>query len=84
FGGPVFVEVTFDENSKITALKIGDDNFAETPGIGDVVLEDDFIKQFIGKAAPISIKDIDAVSGSTVTTEAVIDGINEALRQLQK
>ena len=84
FGGPVFVEVTFDENSNISALKIGDDNFAETPGIGDVVLEDDFIKQFIGKAAPMDIKDIDAVSGSTVTTEAVIEGINEALKQLQK
>ncbi|HHU03384.1 MAG TPA: FMN-binding protein [Christensenellaceae bacterium] len=82
FGGPVFVEVTFDENSNITALKIGDDNFAETPGIGDAVLEDDFIKQFIGKAAPIDIKDIDAASGATVSTQAVIDGINEAFEKL--
>ncbi len=82
FGGPVYVEVTFDENSNITALKIGDDNFAETPGIGDAVLEDDFIKQFIGKAAPIDIKDIDAASGATVSTQAVIDGINEAFEKL--
>ena len=84
FGGPVFVEVTFDENSNITALKVGDDNFAETPGIGDAVLEEDFIKQFIGKSVPMDIKDIDAASGATVSTQAIIDGINEAFNKLQK
>ena len=78
FKGPVAVAVVFDEKGAITFLKIGDDRFAETPGLGDKVLTEEFAQQFIGKAPPIDIKDIDAIAGATMTTRAVIDGINEA------
>lgn len=78
FKGPVAVAVAFDEKGAITFLKIGDDRFAETPSLGDKVLEEEFAQQFIGKVPPIDIKDIDAVAGATMSTQAVIDGINEA------
>ena len=77
FGGPVYVEAEFDGN-KIASVKIGDDQFAETPGLGARALEEDFQKQFIGKQMPIALNDIDALSGATVTTTAVVDALNEA------
>ncbi len=77
FAGPVAVEVTVD-NDQITAIVIGDNQFAETPGFGALALEDDFQKQFIGKSLPVKAEDIDAIAGATITTNAVIDAINSA------
>ena len=77
FGGPVYVEAEFDGNT-IASMKIGDDQFAETPGLGARALEEDFRKQFIGKQMPIGLGDIDALSGATVTTTAVVDALNAA------
>ena len=78
FGGPVAVEATFDADGKITYIKIGDDSFAETPGLGARALEDEFQAQFIGKQMPLTLADIDAIAGATVTSTAVVDALNEA------
>ena len=78
FGGPVAVEATFDADGKITYIKIGDDSFAETPGLGARALEDEFQAQFIGKQMPLALADIDAIAGATVTSTAVVDALNEA------
>ena len=83
FAGPVTVEVTF-ENNMITALAIGDEEFAEVPGFGAKALEPSFIKQFIGKTLPIDVSDIDAISGATITTNAVIEALNAAYESLEK
>jgi len=77
FDGPVAVEVTVDNNT-ITAIKIGDEQFSETPGLGAKALEEDFQKQFIGKTLPIALEDIDAITGATITSTAVVNAINEA------
>ena len=78
FGGPVAVETAFDADGKITYIKIGDDSFAETPGLGARALEDAFQAQFIGKKMPLALADIDALAGATVTSTAVVDALNEA------
>ena len=77
FAGPVAVEVTVADNA-ITAIKIGDDSFAETPGFGAKALEEAFQAQFIGKTLPVSADAIDAIAGATITTTAVIEAINQA------
>lgn len=84
FDGPVAVKVTFDKDAKITAIEIGDDKFNETAGLGALALEDDFKTQFIGKQAPMKLEDIDAISGATITSTAVIDAVNTALETLGK
>ena len=76
FAGPVAVAVALDENNTITAIKIGDDQFAETAGFGQKALEDAFQNQFIGKTLPLTISDIDAIAGATVTTNAVLEALN--------
>lgn len=83
FAGPVFVEITLDENGSILSLKIGDDDFAETAGFGAQALETEFIEQFIGKTPKLALEDIDAISGATITSEAVVNAINKAYDKLQ-
>lgn len=78
FGGPVAVEAAFDEDGRITYISIGDDAFAETPGLGARALEKEFQAQFIGKQMPLTLEDIDALSGATVTSAAVVNALNEA------
>ena len=79
FAGPVAVEVTLDDANVITAVKIGDDQFAETPGFGASALEDSFQNQFIGKSLPLTAGDIDGIAGATITTNAVIEALNAAV-----
>ena len=82
FGGPVAVEAVFD-GDKIVSVKIGDENFAETPGLGARALEEEFQAQFAGKQMPLTLSDIDAIAGATVTSTAVVDALNEAYTSIQ-
>ena len=83
FGGPVHVESAFDADGKITWIAIGDDAFAETPGLGANALTPEFQAQFIGKQMPIALTDIDAIAGATITSTAVVNGLNAAYEASQ-
>ena len=76
FGGPVMVVLTLDDNLTIQSIQIGDEQFAETEGYGAQALEPAFQEQFIGKTLPLADGDIDGISGATMTTNAVLDGID--------
>ncbi len=78
FAGPVAVTVSLNENNQITALSIGDDKFNESEGYGKKALEPAFAQQFLGKQMPIALSDIDAISGATITSKAVVDATNKA------
>ena len=78
FAGPVAVFVTVKDDGTISALKVGDTQFAETQGYGAGALEDDFTAQFIGKSLPLTSGDIDGISGATITTNAVLEAVNQA------
>ena len=74
FIGDVTVKATLDGNT-ITALTVETPD--ETPGLGQNCSEEDFTKQFIGKTLPVELgKDVDAVSGATITSTAVVDALN--------
>ena len=80
FAGPVYVELTLDAEGKITAITIGDDAFAETAGFGAKAKEPAFYEQFIGLSGAVELgKDVDAIAGATVTSEAVVKAVNEIL-----
>ena len=76
FRGPVYVEAAFSDSGEITYISVGDDSFAEDIGAG--AREPDFMIQFIGKTAPVELSDVDALTGATITTNAVITALNEA------
>ncbi len=80
FAGPVTVQVALDENGVITGLVVGDENFAETTGLGERAKESSFREQFVGKSGTLAYGDgIDALSGATITSNAVMQAVNEAL-----
>ena len=82
FGGPVAVTLTLDDAGAIETIVIGDDFFNETEGYGARALEESFQSQFIGLTPPLELSDIDALSGATVTSTAVVNAINTVYGQL--
>ncbi len=82
FGGPVRVFLTVDENKTITAIRIGDSQFAETDGLGAKAKEEAFRNQFIGKTIPLKAEEVDGITGATITTGAVIDAVNQIAQMI--
>ena len=78
FGGKVTVHATLD-GSTVQALTI--DTPDETPGLGQRASEEAFAEQFIGKEGPFTYGEngVDALSGATVTSNAVLKALNRAI-----
>ena len=74
----VYVTATLDDEARIAELTI--DASTQTPEYGGRTAEDAlFLKQFIGKALPLEMgDDVDALSGATVTSTAVVEALNAA------
>ena len=58
----------------------------ETPGLGTKTNDPAFLGQFVGKSGELTVgkagggSDIDAISGATISSNAVTDGVNIALQ----
>ncbi len=75
--GTFGVTVTLDENGVITGISLGDTNSEmDVPYLDLVKSSDTFLSNFIGQSQ--EIKGIDAVTGATVSSNAVIAAANEA------
>ena len=77
-GGIVYVSVKLDGQAAIASVEINAGT--QTPEYGGRVAEDEaFLNQFIGKTLPLTLgEDTDALTGATVTSEAVVQAINTA------
>ncbi len=76
-GGMVYVTIEVDDGGTIASLSV--DASTQTPEFGGTVPKDEaFLSQFIGKSLPVAEEDIDAVSGATITSEAVVKAVNGA------
>ncbi len=75
FGGDVTLHVSREGN---IIRKIVIDTPDETEGLGKKASGDEFIGQFLDKEGPFAYgtDDIEAISGATVTSEAVLRGLN--------
>ncbi len=79
YAGPVAVTLGVDKDGKVTGAKIGDTTFAETSGFGSRWLDAKQAEQFVG----IDVKEggaIEALTGATVTSTAVLNASNTALK----
>ena len=76
--GTVYVTVKLDDSSRISSLTI--DAGTQTPEIGGLAQTDEsFTSQFTGKTLPLTLgEDVDALSGATVTSAAVVEALNTA------
>lgn len=87
YGGTVEVMVGITSEGKVNGIKIG--NHSETPGLGSKAAESPFKDQFNGKGVEEALtvvkgnasseNDIVAISGATITSNAVTSGVNAAM-----
>ncbi|MFP4379716.1 MAG: RnfABCDGE type electron transport complex subunit G [Candidatus Sumerlaeia bacterium] len=89
YNGLVKLMIGMDAQGKLTGvqpLKV-----TETPGLGTKIIENDFLKQMIGKGPDdISWKvkkdggSVDAVAGATISSRAAINAITSAFEQFSQ
>lgn len=80
FGGEIEVTVGMDRSGAITAIRVGGANFAETSGLGAKTRDAAFTDQFAGKSGMLILKqNIDSVTGASVSSSAVVGGVNRSL-----
>jgi electron transport complex protein RnfG len=86
FGGAITMMVGVDSEGKVLGISII--SHAETPGLGAVAAQNTdkgvaFRDQFIGLVSGITIGEgqnqIDSLSGATISSQAIVDGVNAAL-----
>jgi len=85
YAGEIEMLVGVDPELRIKGMKIL--NQRETPGLGTNVLKPKFIAQFIGKGAKdafVPKKDIDAITGATISTRGVCEGAKAVLKDAQQ
>jgi len=90
YAGPIDMLVGIDPKGNITGLEVLSQQ--ETPGLGARCVEIKrgqkspwFLAQFKGKtAADLNLKNIQAITGSTITSEAIIKGVKESVASFLK
>lgn len=86
FGGEVTMMVGIADG-KVTGISVI--SHAETPGLGAVAAAasakgEAFRGQFVGQSGVLSVGDqVDAMSGATITSKAVVAGVNAALEYVE-
>lgn len=79
YGGEVPAAVSFDNDGNIIAVIMMSND--ETAGLGQKVTEESFYSQFAGlPAEELTIDDIDAVTGATISSKAAVKAINLAIQ----
>jgi RnfABCDGE-type electron transport complex G subunit len=80
YDGYITYNLALNKDGEIVGLMIV--SHTETPGIGDVITTESFQEQFIGKSFEDPIvagEDVDAVSGATVSSSAMITSIRRVV-----
>ncbi|MBI5700194.1 RnfABCDGE type electron transport complex subunit G [Candidatus Saganbacteria bacterium] len=81
YGGKIGMLVGVDTEGKVTGVKILSQK--ETPGLGVNILKESFLSQFKDKTADDPIepkKDIEAITGATISSRAVSNGVRQSIR----
>lgn len=90
YGGAIKMMVAVTPDGKVIKYEILSHN--ETPGLGDNANKEPFKKQFVGKTAedlvvtkdPSNTKNIQAMTGATISSKAVTKGVKEAVEEVDK
>lgn len=82
FGGTIDMVVGISTDGTVTGVSII--SMSETSGLGANASKETFRSQYVGKTGTLAVSkdggDIDALTGATITSRAVTDGVNTALR----
>ncbi len=73
----VYVTLTLGDDLSIASLTVNADT--QTPDIGQRCAESSYTGRFLGKQIPLTLgEDVDALTGATFTSRAVVNAINSA------
>lgn len=76
YDGPVEILTGINMDGEIQGIEILSQS--ETPGLGDRITEEDFKEQFVGQSTDSELE-VDALSGATVSRNAVVNGVSAAM-----
>lgn len=79
YGGEIPIITGINLDGTLAGIRIYEND--ETPGIGTKVMEPEFTDSFIGKS---SVDGVEMISGSTVSSEGVVYGVEGALDAFNK
>ncbi len=87
FGGKMTLMVGIDNDGKISGVKVT--GHGETPGLGTKAMTVDYLSQYKGEIAVTRTNEgdktqIDAVTGATVSSNAIFRGVEASLAQFEK
>ena len=75
YNGPITVSAIINGQGTIAYLTI--DAAGETEGLGQKVMDTEYLATFLGKKLPLTLgEDIDGVAGATITSQAVVNALN--------
>ena len=78
FGGDINMIVGIGEDGTLRGVRVV--SHAETPGLGSRATLVEYLDNFVGVGESLTVKeDVDAISGATVSSKAVVAGVNLAL-----
>ncbi len=84
YGGTISLLVAMDTNKVIKGVKIL--GHSETPGFGANAEKPSYINQYIGKQGGLQVvkvspkeDEIQAITGATITSAAITEGVNSAI-----
>ncbi len=77
FGGEFSLMVGIRADGTVAGIQVV--SHSETPGLGSRVGDESFLSQFRGKSGQLALgRDVDAITGSTVSSRAILEGVNNA------
>jgi uncharacterized protein with FMN-binding domain len=75
------LDATLNDDGTVKAVTLGESDSENDKPFLAMVNNEEFLNQFAGKAAPV--EGIDAVTGATTSSNAIVAAVNEALAQAQ-
>lgn len=78
FNGAIRLCVAVSPRGEIIGVRVL--SSGETPGVGDRACAPEYLQQYNGLRAPLSLGEkVDAVTGATISSRAILSGVNEVL-----
>ncbi len=83
FGGDMTLMVGFRDDADYPIAGVQILSHSETPGLGAKANDASYLSQYNGKSGELALHDdIDAISGATISSRAVLSGVNSARETL--
>lgn len=82
FGGDMTLMIGFYSDCSIAGVQVL--SHSETPGLGAKVNDSGYLAQYGGKSGELTLgEDVDAISGATISSRAVLAGVSAAQETLK-